>query len=186
MDIKFSVETTNGKVWTATCADPVLEVTNSDIVTVCKDMAKMIEEWFVETFKTDRTVLVEVPIIKAKVTASVSVRPETPLTDFTEPVKIQNHIQLTPDEVRGPCIYLSDGKGVLPVGACEAYSDDPADTPGLQIDADGACKGKFNKCNYYKSTGTLSLPKGDPEVTMDDSDVILSDDPALNDIDGYE
>lgn len=51
--------------------------------------------------------------------------------------------------VAGPCKYLSDGKGVYATGMCEAVSNDPADTPGIRVDKEGACGGDFEKCTFY-------------------------------------
>jgi hypothetical protein len=59
-------------------------------------------------------------------------------------------------------MYLSDGKGVLAVGQCEAASDDPADTPGIQIDNEGACKGNYELCAFYKSMGRLQKALPEP------------------------
>jgi len=68
--------------------------------------------------------------------------------------------------VDGPCMYLSDGKGVLAVGMCEAASDDPADTPGIQIDNEGACKGKYELCAFYKPL--RGMQKALPEPMEED------------------
>jgi len=148
MQVDFTVESTNGKVWKAVCSDPALEVEGPDIISVSKNMAGMIEDWFAKTFDTSKRVIVEVPAIKAKVKATITVRSEKPLTDYGETEVIS---QSPPEPVvDGPCMYLSDGKGVLAVGMCEAASDDPADTPGIQIDNEGACKGKYELCAFYK------------------------------------
>ena len=148
MRVDFMVESTNGKVWKATCSDPALEVEGPDIISVSKNMAGMIETWFAKTFDTSKRVIVEVPAIKAKVKATITVRSEKPLTEYGETEVIP---QSPPEPVvDGPCMYLSDGKGVLAVGMCEAASDDPADTPGIQIDNEGTCKGKYELCAFYK------------------------------------
>ena len=148
MEVTFTVESTNGKVWKAVCSDPALEVEGPDIISVSKNMAGMIEDWFAKTFDTSKRVIVEVPAIKAKVKATITVRSEKPLTDYGETEVIP---QSPPEPVvDGPCMYLSDGKGVLAVGMCEAASDDPADTPGIQIDNEGACKGNYKLCAFYK------------------------------------
>jgi len=221
MEVKFTVESTNGKTWVATCADPVLECEGSDIIAVSKQMAAMIEKWFIETFNTKKKVVVEVPVITAKVKASVSVRAETPLDEFpvsendeseeesasdiqtelkpcngcgveilvrvedTNPlcqacaydksVNAQNGaiddelterkrpaLPMPPREVNGPCAYISDGKGLLAVGVCEAQSNDISDTPGILVDPDGACQGEFGRCTYYKPGGKrVSDPEPD-------------------------
>ena len=148
MEVTFTVESTNGKVWKAVCSDPALEVEGPDIISVSKNMAGMIEDWFAKTFDTSKRVIVEVPAIKAKVKATITVRSEKPLTEYGETEVIP---QSPPEPVvDGPCMYLSDGKGVLAVGMCEAASDDPADTPGIQIDNEGACKGNYKLCAFYK------------------------------------
>ena len=160
MDITFTVESTNGKVWKAVCSDPALEVEGPDIISVSKNMAGMIEDWFAKTFDTSRRVIVEVPAIKAKVKATITVRSEKPLTEYGETEAIP---QSPPEpKVCGPCMYLSDGKGVLAVGQCEAASDDPADTPGIQIDNEGACKGNYELCAFYKSMGRLQKALPEP------------------------
>ena len=166
MEVTFTVESTNGKVWKAMCSDPALEVEGPDIISVSKNMAGMIEDWFAKTFDTSRRVIVEVPAIKAKVKATITVRSEKPLTEYGETEVIP---QSPPEpKVCGPCMYLSDGKGVLAVGQCEAASDDPADTPGIQVDADGTCKGKYELCAFYKPMG--GLQKALPEPVEEDDD----------------
>ena len=166
MEVTFTVESTNGKVWKAVCSDPALEVEGPDIISVSKNMAGMIEDWFAKTFDTSRRVIVEVPAIKAKVKATITVRSEKPLTEYGETEVIP---QSPPEPVvDGPCMYLSDGKGVLAVGMCEAASDDPADTPGIQVDADGTCKGKYELCAFYKPMG--GLQKALPEPVEEDDD----------------
>ena len=166
MEVTFTVESTNGKVWKAVCSDPALEVEGLDIISVSKNMAGMIEDWFAKTFDTSRRVIVEVPAIKAKVKATITVRSEKPLTEYGETEVIP---QSPPEQkVCGPCMYLSDGKGVLAVGQCEAASDDPADTPGIQVDADGTCKGKYELCAFYKPMG--GLQKALPEPVEEDDD----------------
>ena len=160
MEVTFTVESTNGKVWKAVCSDPALEVEGPDIISVSKNMARMIEDWFAKTFDTSRRVIVEVPAIKAKVKATITVRSEKPLTEYGETEVIP---QSPPEPVvDGPCMYLSDGKGVLAVGQCEAASDDPADTPGIQIDNEGACKGNYELCAFYKSMGRLQKALPEP------------------------
>jgi len=52
MQVDFTVESTNGKVWKAVCSDPALEVEGPDIISVSKNMAGMIEAWFAKTFDT--------------------------------------------------------------------------------------------------------------------------------------
>lgn len=164
MQVDFTVESTNGKVWKAVCSDPALEVEGPDIISVSKNMAGMIEDWFAKTFDTSKRVIVEVPAIKAKVKATITVRSEKPLTDYGETEVIS---QSPPEPVvDGPCMYLSDGKGVLAVGMCEAASDDPADTPGIQIDNDGACKGKYELCAFYKPL--RGMQKALPEPMEED------------------
>ena len=166
MEVTFTVESTNGKVWKAVCSDPALEVEGPDIISVSKNMAGMIEDWFAKTFDTSRRVIVEVPAIKAKVKATITVRSEKPLTEYGETEVIP---QSPPEPVvDGPCMYLSDGKGVLAVGMCEAASDDPADTPGIQVDNEGACKGKYELCAFYKPMG--GLQKALPEPVEEDDD----------------
>lgn len=166
MEVTFTVESTNGKVWKAVCSDPALEVEGPDIISVSKNMAGMIEDWFAKTFDTSKRVIVEVPAIKAKVKATITVRSEKPLTDYGE-------TEVTPQSppepvVDGPCMYLSDGKGVLAVGMCEAASDDPADTPGIQIDNEGACKGKYELCAFYKPL--RGMQKALPEPMEEDEE----------------
>ena len=164
MQVDFTVESTNGKVWKAVCSDPALEVEGPDIISVSKNMAGMIEDWFAKTFDTSKRVIVEVPAIKAKVKATITVRSEKPLTDYGEAEVIS---QSPPEPVvDGPCMYLSDGKGVLAVGMCEAASDDPADTPGIQIDNEGACKGKYELCAFYKPL--RGMQKALPEPMEED------------------
>jgi len=164
MQVDFTVESTNGKVWKAVCSDPALEVEGPDIISVSKNMAGMIEDWFAKTFDTSKRVIVEVPAIKAKVKATITVRSEKPLTDYGETEVIS---QSPPEPVvDGPCMYLSDGKGVLAVGMCEAASDDPADTPGIQIDNEGACKGKYELCAFYKPL--RGMQKALPEPMEED------------------
>ena len=164
MDVTFTVKSTNGKVWKAVCSDPALEVEGPDIISVSKSMAGMIEDWFAKTFDTTRRVIVEVPAIKAKVKATITVRSEKPLTEYGETEVIP---QSPPEPVvDGPCMYLSDGKGVLAVGQCEAASDDPADTPGIQIDNEGACKGKYELCAFYKPL--RGMQKALPEPMEED------------------
>ena len=164
MEVTFTVESTNGKVWKAVCSDPALEVEGPDIISVSKNMAGMIEDWFAKTFDTTRRVIVEVPAIKAKVKATITVRSEKPLTEYGETEVIP---QSPPEPVvDGPCMYLSDGKGVLAVGMCEAASDDPADTPGIQIDNEGACKGKYELCAFYKPL--RGMQKALPEPMEED------------------
>lgn len=210
MDIVFTVETTNGKTWKATCKDPELEVEGTDIVSVSKSMATMIEKWFATTFDTNKMVIVEVPVIKAKIKASVVVRSEKPLDDFADatqeipviPIAVKEceicGMEVTTDEddphpicdsckyekkvgqgkkpkATGPCMYLSDGKGVLPVGACEAFSNEPGDTPGLRADGEGVCKGDFEKCTYYKSMGTKQTTSPPPSPLAEDDDEIPVD-----------
>ena len=164
MQVDFTVESTNGKVWKAVCSDPALEVEGPDIISVSKNMAGMIEDWFAKTFDTSKQVIVEVPAIKAKVKATITVRSEKPLTEYGETEVIP---QSPPEPVvDGPCMYLSDGKGVLAVGMCEAASDDPADTPGIQIDNEGACKGKYELCAFYKPL--RGMQKALPEPMEED------------------
>lgn len=164
MQVDFTVESTNGKVWKAVCSDPALEVEGPDIISVSKNMAGMIEDWFAKTFDTSKRVIVEVPAIKAKVKATITVRSEKPLTEYGETEVIP---QSPPEPVvDGPCMYLSDGKGVLAVGMCEAASDDPADTPGIQIDNEGACKGKYELCAFYKPL--RGMQKALPEPMEED------------------
>ena len=164
MQVDFTVESTNGKVWKAVCSDPALEVEGPDIISVSKNMAGMIEAWFAKTFDTSKQVIVEVPAIKAKVKATITVRSEKPLTEYGE---IEATPQSPPEPVvDGPCMYLSDGKGVLAVGMCEAASDDPADTPGIQIDNEGACKGKYELCAFYKPL--RGMQKALPEPMEED------------------
>ena len=67
MDVTFTVESTNGKVWKAVCSDPALEVEGPDIISVSKNMAGMIEAWFAKTFDTSKQVIVEVPAIKGTI-----------------------------------------------------------------------------------------------------------------------
>ena len=166
MEVTFTVESTNGKVWKAVCSDPALEVEGPDIISVSKNMAGMIEDWFVKTFDTTRRVIVEVPAIKAKVKATITVRSEKPLTEYGETEVIP---QSPPEPVvDGPCMYLSDGKGVLAVGMCEAASDDPADTPGIQIDNEGTCKGKYELCAFYKPL--RGIQKALPEPMEEDEE----------------
>ena len=166
MEVTFTIESTNGKVWKAVCSDPALEIEGPDIISVSKNMAGMIEDWFAKTFDTSRRVIVEVPAIKAKVKATITVRSEKPLTEYGE---TEATPQSPPEpKVCGPCMYLSDGKGVLAVGQCEAASDDPADTPGIQVDADGTCKGKYELCAFYKPMG--GLQKALPEPVEEDDD----------------
>lgn len=108
MQVDFTVESTNGKVWKAVCSDPALEVEGPDIISVSKNMAGMIEDWFAKTFDTSKRVIVEVPAIKAKVKATITVRSEKPLTEYGETEVIP---QSPPEPVvDGPCMYLSDGK----------------------------------------------------------------------------
>ena len=169
MDVTFTVESTNGKVWKAVCSDPALEVEGPDIISVSKSMAGMIEDWFAKTFDTSRRVIVEVPAIKAKVKATITVRSEKPLTEYGETEAIP---QSPPEPVvDGPCMYLSDGKGVLAVGMCEAASDDPADTPGIQIDNEGACKGKYELCAFYKPLRGMQKALLEPMEDDDEEDV---------------
>lgn len=164
MEVTFTVESTNGKVWKAVCSDPALEVEGPDIISVSKNMAGMIEDWFAKTFDTSKRVIVEVPAIKAKVKATITVRSEKPLTEYGE---TEVTLQSPPEPVvDGPCMYLSDGKGVLAVGMCEAASDDPADTPGIQIDNEGACKGKYELCAFYKPL--RGMQKALPEPMEED------------------
>lgn len=177
MDITFTVESTNGKIWTAVCADPVLSVEGTDIISVCKDMAASIEEWFIDTFNTKKRVIVEVPVIKAKIKASVSVRSEKTFDEFEkdaavkeyETEKIERPLPRPPQPaipervVDGPCAYISDGKGIMPVGMCEAHSDDPSDTPGIRVDDDGTCLGEFGKCQYYKPGGRRMIQSPEEE-----------------------
>lgn len=166
MDVTFTVESTNSKVWKAVCSDPALEVEGPDIISVSKSMAGMIEDWFAKTFDTSRRVIVKVPAIKAKVKATITVRSEKPLTEYGETEVIP---QSPPEPVvDGPCMYLSDGKGVLAVGMCEAASDDPADTPGIQIDNEGACKGKYELCAFYKPL--RGMQKALPEPMEEDEE----------------
>ena len=169
MEVTFTVESTNGKVWKAVCSDPALEVEGSDIISVSKNMAGMIEDWFAKTFDTSKRVIVEVPAIKAKVKATITVRSEKPLTEYGE-TEVIPQSPPEPKLVCGPCMYLSDGKGVLAVGQCEAASDDPADTPGIQVDADGTCKGNYEICAFYKPLGRLQkvLPEPTPWDGADD------------------
>lgn len=232
MEVVYTVETVNGKTWTATCADPVLEVEGTDIIAVSKAMALKIEKWFIETFNTTRKVTVEVPVIKAKVKANVSVRAETPLDEFDKKedksigesheetistvltecsncgmeilvredeqsplcqacaydreVSAQNGVvddvltkpprpalpsPPTRPKVNGPCVYISDGKGILPVGACEAVSSDPSDTPGLKADADGSCQGEFERCKYYKASGMRTSDLAEDDGTYDQEEI---------------
>ena len=166
MEVTFTVESTNGKVWKAVCSDPALEVEGPAIISVSKSMAGMIEDWFAKTFDTSKRVIVEVPAIKAKVKATITVRSEKPLTEYGETEAIP---QSPPEPVvDGPCMYLSDGKGVLAVGMCEAASDDPADTPGIQIDNEGACKGKYELCAFYKPL--RGMQKALPEPMEEDEE----------------
>lgn len=170
MEVTFTVESTNGKVWKAVCSDPALEVEGPDIISVSKSMAGMIEDWFAKTFDTSRRVIVEVPAIKAKVKATITVRSEKPLTEYGETEVIP---QSPPEPVvDGPCMYLSDGKGVLAVGMCEAASDDPADTPGIQIDNEGACKGNYKLCAFYKPLRGMQklIPEPTPWDGVDDEE----------------
>lgn len=164
MEIAYVVETTNGTMWKATCSDPHLEAEGPDILSVSKSMAEKIESWIVNTFGTPKKVVVEVPKIKAKIKANIVVRPETPLTEYTppEPIRLEN-------KVYGPCAYLSDGKGVLPVGECEARSMDPADTPGIRVDADGLCMAEFEKCTYYKPLVQISVQDDEDFEDVDDN-----------------
>lgn len=164
MQVDFTVESTNGKVWKAVCSDPALEVEGPDIISVSKNMAGMIEAWFAKTFDTSKRVIVDVPAIKAKVKATITVRSEKPLTEYGE-TEVIPQSPLEP-VVDGPCMYLSDGKGVLAVGMCEAASDDPADTPGIQIDNEGACKGKYELCAFYKPL--RGMQKALPESMEED------------------
>lgn len=188
MEIKFVVESTNGKVWTAVCADPVLEAEGPDILSASKSMAAKIEKWFVETFNTTRTVAVAIPLIKATVKANVSVRAEKPLDEFE--TSATTVIPRTPPKppllaekiVKGPCAYISDGKGLLPVGACEACSDDPSDTPGIIVDDDNTCGGEFEKCQYYKPGGSRIGSIDEPAESYDDSDM----DEYGSDVDAYK
>ena len=169
MEVTFTVESTNGKVWKAVCSDPALEVEGPDIISVSKNMAGMIEDWFAKTFDTSKRVIVEVPAIKAKVKATITVRSEKPLTEYGETEAIP---QSPPEPVvDGPCMYLSDGKGVLAVGMCEAASDDPADTPGIQIDNEGACKGKYELCAFYKPLRGMQKALPEPMEDDDEEDV---------------
>ena len=170
MEVTFTVESTNGKVWKAVCSDPALEVEGPDIISVSKSMAGMIEDWFAKTFDTSRRVIVEVPAIKAKVKATITVRSEKPLTEYGETEAIP---QSPPEPVvDGPCMYLSDGKGVLAVGMCEAASDDPADTPGIQVDNEGACKGNYKLCAFYKPLRGMQklIPEPTPWDGVDDEE----------------
>ena len=173
MDIVFTVESTNGKLWKAVCSDPSLEVEGPDIISVSKSMSKMIEDWFIKTFNTTRQVIVEVPVIKARIKASVNVRLETPLTEF-EPVKQVEPKTKTEPMVYGPCMYISDGKGVLPVGQCEAQSMEPSDTPGIQTDPEGCCSGNYESCAYYKSSGSRMVKSVEPEPDPDET--LIEDD----------
>jgi len=84
MDVKFTVSTTNDKDWLAECKDPALEAAGLDIISASKNMAGKLEAWFIETFHSDRQVIVEVPAITATIKATVTVRPETPLDNFTK------------------------------------------------------------------------------------------------------
>jgi len=122
MDITFTVETTNGKTWTATCADPVLEVEGADIISVSKLMAQKIEKWFIDTFNTTKRVVVEVPAIKAKVKANVSVRAETPLSEFKDVMDSKADIKTTlvPCVGCGVEILVREGDQML----CEACAYD--------------------------------------------------------------
>ena len=175
MDIVFTIETTNGKVWKATCSDPSLEVEGPDAISVSRSMTGMIESWFITTFNTTKKVIVEVPIIKAKVKASVSIRSETPLDKFEPDVKVESRpITKVEKKVDGPCMYISDGKGVLPVGQCEAQSMEPSDTPGIQTDAEGCCSGNYESCAYYKSGGSHMVKFEEPEPDPDES--LIEDD----------
>ena len=170
MEVTFTVESTNGKVWKAVCSDPALEVEGPDIISVSKSMAGMIEDWFAKTFDTSRRVIVEVPAIKAKVKSTITVRSEKPLTEYGETEAIP---QSPPEPVvDGPCMYLSDGKGVLAVGMCEAASDDPADTPGIQVDNEGACKGNYKLCAFYKPLRGMQklIPEPTPWDGVDDEE----------------
>jgi hypothetical protein len=229
MDVSFTVESTNGKTWTATCADPALECEGTDIIAVSKLMAGKIEKWFIETFNTKKKVVVEVPVIKAKVKANVSVRAETPLDEFPvqetdeeeydgeeiqtelKPctgcgveilVKVgekeclcqscaydksvnaksgeiddeltapkQRALPMPPKKIDGPCAYISDGKGLLAVGICEAQSNDVSDTPGIRVDPDGACQGEFDKCSYYKSGGRRVTDPVETEESYTDDEI---------------
>lgn len=169
MEVTFTIEAMNGKVWKAVCSDPALEVEGPDIISVSKNMAGMIEDWFAKTFDTSRRVIVEVPAIKAKVKATITVRSEKPLTEYGETEVIP---QSPPEpKVCGPCMYLSDGKGVLAVGMCEAASDDPADTPGIQVDADGTCKGNYELCAFYKPLRGMQKALPEPMEDDDEEDV---------------
>lgn len=208
MDIIFDINTTNGKDWTATCKDPVLEVTGNDIISVSRKMAAAIEEWFTKTFNTTRQVVVKVPAIKARIKAEILVRSETPLNEFAAPEEAttqaslsqestptimrecticgmeifvkendptticdtckyeqEHHANEGADEISHvpqleasqlkdtthPCGYLSDGTGVLPIGHCEAVSNESADTPGIQVDWEGCCNGNFAECPFYQA-----------------------------------
>jgi hypothetical protein len=205
MDIVFTVETTNGKNWEATCADPVLNVEGTDIIEVCKKMAETIEKWFVDTFNTTRKVIVEVPTIKAKIKASVVVRSEKPLTEFesttpAEPVEVikkgkkpkkvdpkfmlaEKTVKKVEKIIDGPCKYLSDGSGILPVGDCEAIPDDPSDPDfqGMQYDNQGSCNSDYAKCSMYESC-ISRIPHKNPLMPEDDDDdePIIRDDYSVN------
>lgn len=213
MEVSYTVETTNGKVWKATCSDPSLEIEGPDIISVSKSMAEMIEKWFITTFNTKKTVVVEVPIIKAKIKATISVRSEKSLCEF-EDENSDKHLAIEPPKnkiachckgcgidivikegspmlcesctyeqttqpktegniIDGPCMYLSDGKGVLPVGMCEAVSDDPSDTPGIQVDMDGTCKGTYEACTFYKSfhDGGKPVPNAQEPIDEDTEEI---------------
>lgn len=255
MEVSFTVESTNGKQWVATCKDPVMECAGNDLMAVCRGMEKKIENWFTDTFGTSRKVVVNVPVIKAKVKASVEVRPESTLDEFEpketeevvaavktpadkvlkacsncgmdvlcdtdeesplcdacsydETVNAKNgeHVdtatsplppvpplprppapKVTNHAVNGPCQYISDGKGVVAVGKCEAASNEPSDTPGIKTDSDGCCSADYEHCAYYKPAGvrTTSL---DPQAVMndlDDGDMPFFDGEPMGGEDSYE
>jgi len=54
---------------------------------------------------------------------------------------------------------------------CEAASDDPADTPGIQIDNEGACKGKYELCAFYKPLRGMQKALPEPMEDDDEEDV---------------
>jgi hypothetical protein len=196
MEVVFTIETTNGKVWKAVCSDPSLEVEGPDIISVSKSMATMIENWFTTTFNSTKKVIVEVPVIKARVKANISVRSEKGLDEFpsedgeTPIVHTAEKIPRTPPAlpqppsrvIDGPCKYISDGKGVYAVGMCEAVSDDPSDTPGLLVDNEGVCKGDYERCRFYCAAGTRVSPtQGAFESTQVEDDYMGVDEEE----DGY-
>ena len=145
MDVKFTIEAVSPTEWTATCKDPCLEQTGTDIMDVCNKMAKALESWFIDTFKTTQKVVVEVPTIKARVNAVVTVRPETPLTEFGSPeTKNADGTEDGPEKVMGECVQCGTPILVSPDEKdpiCESckYENETSQPPQPKAEPSGGC-----------------------------------------------